>query len=463
MVIKKAVLILILQIVYGCAFYGPVYKKPNVNLPNNWVSNDKLTKNSNINLPMLKWWQKFEDEQLAELIEKAVINNNDIQSAVGKVINAKGELLQIQSKILPPIDALFLGTTNSISAFMYQPGYNMGFLPTYALNLFQYIRSNEWARANLDEAKAAKDAVMLTVISQTAAGYFTYAGQSHLLNQQKQLVKDLQELLRLANDKYQKGLISLYTLQKYIQQYEKANAELPIIANNVVLSRNALKVLLNENPGDIYLKNNFMSLKSSDIIPSNLPSQVLRNRPDVRGAEQKLIAANANVGIVTSTFFPSITLTSIAASGTKQLSRLFANETSYFHYLERFTMPMLAPEYPGKYKSATGLRYAAYRNYVQTIRIAFKSVDDDLSAHQQYYNNLVAQNRNFTSSAKAYKLAKDSYREGLYSYPTLLVNKINMDNAAISLTKSKIAQLITIVQLYQDLGGGYAYKYKNKA
>ena len=126
-------------------------------------------------------------------------------------------------------------------------------------------------------------------------------------------------------------------------------------------------------------------------------------------------------------------------------------------------MPILAPEFNGRYKSAMGLRYAAYRNYIQTVRIAFKSVDDDLSMHQKYSTSLVAQRLNFSSSQKAYRLADLSYKKGLYSYPTLLVNKINMDNAGIVLTKTKLAQLNTIVQLYQDLGGGYAYQCRDKS
>lgn len=444
----------------GCATYGPTYKKPKVNELKKWKSSDELSKVGTVELPMLAWWQRFEDRQLDRLIDKAVANNNNIQSAVGNIMDAQGELLQVQFSILPSVNAMIIGSTNSTAAHLMQLGYSSGFIPDYALNLFKYIRSSEWAKAKARAADAAKDAVKLTVISQTAAGYFTYLGQSHLLEQQEQLVKDLKMLLFLSKKQYTQGLISLYTLQQYIQQYEQANAVLPIVTNNVVLSRNALKVLLNENPGDVAIGSEFMKLKSDGIIPTNLPSQVLKNRPDVREAEQKLIAATANIGVVTSTFFPTITITGIGASGTKELARLFAQNTDYWHYLLQFTEPLLAPEYPGRYKSAQGLRYTAYRDYIQTIRLAFKSVDDDLSAHKQFYASFVAEGRNFSSSDKAFNLAEDSYNKGLYSYPTLLINKIRMDNAAINLTKSKIAQLTTIVKLYQDLGGGYAYNCK---
>ncbi|MDF1678683.1 MAG: efflux transporter outer membrane subunit [Legionellaceae bacterium] len=456
------VAVMFLPILSGCALYGPKYKKPHINTPETWHSTDSLSKAGDVRLPTLPWWQQFNDKQLTSLIHQAVQNNNDIQVAVGHILDAQGQLMQVQYSIIPSTNALLFGYANS-KLFIYNPGYNMGVLPNYAINLFQYLRSSEKAKAEVLAAASTRDTVALSVISQTAAGYFAYSGQSHLLKQQKQLVADLKELLYLSKKQYTQGLISLYTLQSYEQQYEQANAALPIVANNVVLSRNALKLLLNENPGEVGIGSQFMRLKSDGMIPTNVPSQVLRNRPDVRGAEQKLIAANAEVGVVTSTFFPTISLTNLGGTATKELARLFAEGTDFWSSLSLTTMPLLAPEYPGQMKSAKGLRYAAYRDYIQVVRAAFKSVDDDLSAHQQYYTSFVEQGRNFSSSEKAYNLAQDSYREGLYSYPTLLVNKINMDVAAIELTKSKIAQLTTIVKLYEDLGAGYAYQCKSKA
>lgn len=452
----------LLPILLGCAVYGPRYKKPQINLPDKWKSIDTLSKIKTVDLPTMAWWQKFGDKQLTELIDKAIKNNNDLQAAVGNVINAQGELMQVQYSILPSLSALLLGSANA-RLYIFNPGFSSGFLPTYAINLFQYIRSSERAKADVGVAIAARDTVALSVISQTVAGYFIYLGQSHLLHQERQLVADLKELLLLSEKRYKQGLISLYALQQYEQQYEKAKAEVPIVANNVVVARNALKLLLNENPGEVGIGSKFMDLKSDGIIPANLPSQVLKNRPDVRGAEQKLIAATAKVGVVTSTFFPTISLTGVAGSVSQELGRLFSSGTDYWHYFSLVTLPALAPEYPGQYKSAQGKRYTAYREYIQTVRAAFKSVDDDLSAHQQYYASLVSEGKKFSSSKKAFNLAGRSYEKGLYSYPRLLINKVTMDHAAIDLTKSKIAQLNTIVQLYQDLGAGYAYQCKATA
>jgi len=441
----------------GCALYGPTYKKPEIKTPEQWNSSDNLSNIENINLPAMEWWKQFNDIQLTSLINQAMEHNNNIQVALGRVLDAQGELMQVQYSIIPSVNALILGYA-STKINIFDPGFSSGVLPTYALNLFQYLRSSERAKAKAFSEAAVRDTVALTVISETAAGYFAYSGHTYLLSQEQRLVADLKALLYLSKKQYTEGLISLYTLQQYEQDYDKAKAELPIVQNNVVLSRNALKLLLNENPGEVGIGSRFMSLNSHALVPANLPSQVLKNRPDVRAAEQKLVATNAEVGVVTSTFFPTISLTSIGGSVAEGLTRLFSGGHDYWNSLTLFGMPLLAPEYAGQYKSAKGLRYAAYREYIQVVRAAFKSVDDDLSAHQEYYSSFIAQAHNFASSQKALGLATNSYHQGLYSYPTLLINKINMDRAAIDLTKSKIAQLTTIVRLYQDLGAGYAYQ-----
>lgn len=447
----------VVYLLFGCALYGPLYKKPSVLTPEQWKSHDSLSTISAANLPTMRWWKRFDTPQLSELITTAVNNNNDIQVAIGNAIAAQGELMKIKMSIIPSANALMLGYS-TVSGDLILSGYNSGFVPQYLFNLFEYARSVEWANATAEAACAAKDAVMLAIISQTAAGYFTYLGQAHLLALQKQLVNDLKELLALSRIQYEKGLISLYTLQQYEQQYDIANANLPIIAQNVVVARNALKLLMNQNPGDIPIQYSFMKLKSKGIIPVNLPSQVLRNRPDVRQAEQQLIAANADIGRVTSVFFPTLSFTGMGASNAQAVHSLFSGGSDYWHNQFLIYAPLLAPEVPGLLKKTRGLRYAALRNYVQVIRSAFKSVDNDLSAHDLFYESLMAQEKNFASSKRALNLATHSYDNGLYSYPTWLMNRINLDNAAISLTKAKLAQLITIVQLYEDLGGGYAYQ-----
>jgi outer membrane protein, multidrug efflux system len=451
--IKQIVILILTLAITGCGLYGPTYSKPEISTPKKFHSRDYLSEDSNANLPLTAWWKNFNDPQLNYLIESALKNNNNIQVAIGNIEAAKGQLQQVQYMWIPTMN-LGASYTNA-PAYLTPIGYVAGLLPTYALNIFQLIRSIEYAKANLEAVRAAKDVVRLSVITQTVGGYFTLLGQDYLLRLQQQLVADLHELLRLAKLQYQKGLISLYSLQQYEQQYEKAKSQIPILQNNIVSAQNTLRLLLNQNPGDIKRGIAFMNLKSNGIIPASLPSRVLRNRPDVQQAEQQLIAANANIGVAIATFFPTIALTNNVGSAAPQLNGLFSSSTDFWNKQILATMPILSFGTYGQIKQAKGLYYAAYYNYVQTVRNAFAAVDTDLSAHEQYYKSLMSQIKFYDSSKVAYKLATKSYHKGLYSLPTLLNNKVTMDNALISVANSKITQLNTIIQLYQDLAGGY--------
>lgn len=446
-------------VVSSCALLGPSYDKPNTNDPASFQSRDYLAATESANLPTMAWWKSFNDPVLNQLIESALKNNNNIQAAIGNITAAEGQLRAVQFAWIPTGSAAAQYSSKSFIG----EGYSFTGTPSYSLNVFQQIKSQEYAKANLQAVRAAKDTVRLSVISQTVTGYFSLLGQDYQLKLQKQLVKDLGDLLALSKSEYENGLISLYTLQQYQQNYDSAKAQLPVIENNIVASQNALRVLLNENPGNVVRGKSFMSINSYGVIPANLPSQVLRNRPDVRQSEQQLIAANANIGVATSMFFPTISLTGQGGTAAAALSGLFGANTDFWVNTASVAMPILNFSIYGQIEQAKGQYYAAYYNYLQTVRSAFAAVDNDLSAHQQLTTSMNTQIDAYKSSQLAYNLAESSFTEGLYSKPTLLQNAVTMDNAAIVVQQSKLQQLGTIVQLYQDLGGGYGYENNESA
>lgn len=438
----------------GCGLFGPSYSKPNTDDPKSFPSRDILATTESANLPMLSWWKSFNDPQLNQLIESALRNNNNIQAAIGNIVAAQGQLRSVQFAWIPTATA---NAAYSSKSFIGE-GYNFAGTPSYSLNIFQQIRSQEYAEANYQAVRAAKDTVRLSVISQTATGYFTLLGQDYQLQLQKQLVNDLKALLDFAKIEYKAGYFSLYTVQSYQQQYDTALVQVPIIENNIVASQNALRVLLNQNPGDIKRGLKFNELNSYGVIPANIPSTVLRNRPDVRQSEQQLVAANANIGVATSTFFPSISLTgTTGGTAASSLSGLFQPGSDYWVQAAGVAMPILNFGIYGQIQAAKGQYYAAYYNYLNTVRSAFAAVDNDLSAHQQLTTSLKIQIEGYDSSKLAYRLAESSFTQGLYSKPQLLQNAVTMDQLAIAVQQSKLQQLGTIVQLYQDLGGGYGY------
>lgn len=478
MQIKQLVISLLVGGMTGCAIYGPTYEKPKMDVDQGWVSKDKLANiESGIDLSNDAWWGKFNDKELNGLIESALANNNNIQMAIGNIVQAQGYLQQIKMNWIPTINAqATYSSSQLVGANVISPsatstgsiaaaasnGYAVGLVPSYMLNIFQQIRMQEAAKAGLMVSIYTKNAMRITIIGQVAGGYFTLVAQDYQLQQQKQLVEDIGKQLELAKAQYKLGYISLLTLQNTEQQYYTAKAQIPVIENNVVQSKNALRVLTNQNPGNINRDDDFMSIKVDGVIPVGLPSDVLKSRPDVKQAEEQLKQANANIGVATSNFFPSISLTSPIGTSANDLSKLFSAGTDFWQNQIQATMPILNLSLYGQIKGAKGAYYNAYYNYINTVKTAFQQVDNSLSGHEQLTNSYSAQELQYKSTMLGYDLGNQRYKDGADSYSTMLNYKITMDKAAITLSSIKLQQLQSIVTLYQNLAGGYNVKNTDK-
>ncbi|MCE2705709.1 MAG: efflux transporter outer membrane subunit [Proteobacteria bacterium] len=475
---KQISLLLLVGVISGCALYGPSYNKPDASAPRNWSSKDSLAKvESGVSLPDTAWWSSFNDQELDHLIIDALANNNNIQQAIGNIIQAQGLLEQVKMSWIPTISGQVGYTStqaldtapntpstslSSGSANAAPVGYSAGLIPGYSLNIFQQIRNQDAYTANLAAMQYAKNATRLSIISQVASSYFTLLGQDYQLSLQKSLTADTLKQLELGKDQYKKGYISLLTLQTYQQQYYNAVAQIPIVQNNIVQTENALQVLLNKNPGYVKRGNRFINIKIDGIIPSDLPSSVLKNRPDIMQAEEQLKQANANIGVATSSYFPNINLVGGLGSSSSSLSSLFSAGTNFWQQQLSVTMPFLNLSYLGTIKGAKGAYYTAYYNYILTVKTAFSQVDGGLSQHQKLTDSYLLKKQQYDSAKLAYIIGDQRYKEGADSYVTALNYKVTMDNAAITLTSSKLQQLQSIVTLYQYLAGGYNFNNTEK-
>ncbi len=452
----------------GCGLWGPNYAKPTVDTPESWSSADNLSASEmNASLPDTAWWEKFNDKSLNSLMAQALKNNLSVQQSIGSIIQAQGYLEQIQMGWVPTLGLSPGYSTSgtfgngglsggaSSATVGNNVGYNVGLVPTYTLNIFQQLRTQEAAKAQLYAAQATKDAMRLTILSQVSGSYFTLSELNYQLELQESLVADTGKLYELAGSQYKEGYISLLSLQTYQQNYQTAKAQIPVIKNNIVSTQNALQVLINRNPGPIMLGSNFNNIAMDGIIPANIPSTVLKQRPDVVSSEQQLIAANADIGIATSVFFPTISLTGGLGTATSSLDGLFNDTNDFWKFSSTATFPLVNLAAFGAIKSAKGAYYTAYYNYIYTIRNAFSQVDSGLSAHERITASYNEQAKVYDSAKVAYGLSVDNFNKGLYSKLDELNSKVTMDSAAITLASLKLQQLQTIVNLYQYLAGGY--------
>ncbi len=469
--IYQWILLSFVLLLTSCALYGPSYSKPVIDVDSKWVSKDKIAEvESGVDLSNVAWWGKFNDAQLNGLIESALNNNLNIEMAIGNILQAKGILEQVQMLWVPNVGGQFsynsnqqVGAVNnnltnanpSLISGTGVNGYSTGFVPNYSVNIFSQLRSQEAAKAGLMAAQYTKDAVRLTVISQVVGGYFTLIGQDYQLKIQQELVKDLKQQYDIGLGQYKLGYISLLALQTIEQSYYSAKATIPIIKNNIVQSKNALRVLTNQNPGDITRTADFMNITVDGIIPVGLPSDVLKQRPDIMQAEEQLKQANANIGVATSSFFPTVSLTGLLGSASPGLNGLFGANTDFWQNQIQATMPFLNLSILGQIKGAKGVYYNAYYNYINVVRTAFSQVDNGLSAHQQLTKSYNIQNMQYKSTKLGFELGNQRYLEGMDSYSVMLQYKITMDNGALALINIKQQQLKSIVNLYQSVAGGY--------
>ena len=451
----------------GCGLWGPNYAKPTVDTPSSWASSDNLSVSEmSANLPDTAWWEKFNDPKLNSLMTQALKNNLSVQQSIGNILQAQGYLEQIEMGWVPSIGVSptystsgafngSVGGTASVATVGSNTGYGLGLVPNYTVNIFQQLRTQEAAKAQLLAAQATKDAMRLTILGQVAGSYFTLSELNYQLDLQKALVADTGKLYELAQNQYKEGFISLLALQTYEQNYQGAKAQIPVIQNNIVSTQNALEVLINRNPGPIMLGSNFNDIVMSGIIPANIPSTVLKQRPDVVSSEQQLIAANADIGVATSTFFPTISLTGSVGGASSDLGSLFNDTSDFWKFSGSANFPLVDFAAFGTIKSAKGAYYTAYYNYIYTIRNAFAQVDSGLSAHEKITDSYNEQLKVYNSTKVAYNLSVDSFNKGLYSELDELNSKVTMEGSAITLASLKLQQLQTIVNLYQYLAGGY--------
>lgn len=460
------------SIITGCGLLGPTYKEPTLNMPTNWSSKDTLTISESQNLAELAWWKKFNDPQLNALIESAFLNNNNLQVAMGNMLQAQAALRQVSMSWVPMIG---LGGTE-FAGQVFNPGFTnnsavplgslplnntnfngngYGVLPTYTLNVFQLIKQNEIAKLNIALQQQSINAVRLGIITQVANSYFTLLGLQRQYELQQQILTDALEMHKYSEIQYRHGKSSDLNLLGLDQYIAGLKANLPMIKSDITQAQNALQVLTNNNPAKIKLNNNFANITTDNIVPVNLPSAVLKNRPDVISAEYQLQLNNADIGAVTSAFFPTISLTGGLGQGSVSISSLFDGGGDFWMGQLAATMPLLNLGLYAQVDKAKAGYYSAYYNYVQTVRNAFAQVDNGLVNHDSLTQNLREQQSAIDKAQAIYAMAQKQLKQGAIAYSDSIGFKLNVDYGLAKQNQIKIQQLNSLVNLYQALGGGY--------
>ncbi|HAT8859186.1 TPA: TolC family protein [Legionella pneumophila] len=455
--LRPVKIILLSVFLVGC--YSEPYHRPHVEVINKWSVKDKNVKNiDSKNIPYIAWWRDFKDPVLNQLIERGLISNTSLGMSRGSIEAAEGELKKIRYQWVPTLDLMTGYSRNPATGF---PGVLIVFIPNYTINIINQIREQKRAKYTLAQVKAEDDALKLTIISQIAASYFTYLAEIERKEFLQTLANDLTQLAKVASKVYQGGLSSEIEQEELYSQVNLIQGELEVTERNIVISRNALRYLLNQNPGEIKTVKKLLQLKNHNLIPGSLPLTVLENRPDMQVAENRLRASHEGIGVAESNLLPTIQLDYIGGLAAGDSRYALPKKTVKFND-QLLKAPIIDMPVLGAVAKAKGVNKVSYYNYIDTLQKALRDTTNALSENERLTNKLKQTASAQKHLAKAYNLNDRLYQTGIQSYIETLNSKISLDKINISLNQDKLQELLSIVRLYQELAGGYRAKLESE-
>jgi outer membrane protein, multidrug efflux system len=452
----------------GCTV-GPNYKRPQVAVPETFRAPEPLPESQAASLADLKWFEVFRDPQLQSLIRTALAHNYDLRDAVTRVEEARANLGITRSNQFPQASAsgdLQVtrlsrdGATPLPASFLPDQNRNWGEaglnLLSFQVDLWgQLRRATEAARANLLSADWNRKTVISTVVSQVATDYFQLLELDSELEISQRTLETRESSLGLTRDRQSHGIATLLDVRQAEQLVYTASESIPQLEQQIEQTEDQVSLLLGNNPGGIE-RRRFNDESVPPEVPAGLPSALLERRPDIRAAEQSLIAANANIGVAKAAFFPQIGLSGSLGGQSSTLASLFSGPNDAWSFIPQITQPIFTA---GRLKSNLRLTQAqreeAQVQYEKSIRTAFQEVSDALIAHQRTRESRIEQEKLVAALQDRKRLAYARYQGGVDTQLNALDADRDLLSAELTLAQIRYAELVSVVQLYNALGGGW--------
>jgi len=406
----------------------------------------------------LPWQQFFADARLRTLIDRALANNRDLRVAVLNIAQARAQYDIRNADRFPTIGAQLTGSrtpgANGGSTTVYTAGLAFS---AWEIDFFGRIASlSEAALAQYFGTEEGRKAAQITLVSSVAKAWLNLAADEELLALTQQTLATREESLRLTRLRFENGASSEIDFRLAQSLYETARATLAQLQRQRAADINLLAFLVGEPVGPDYMVGMTTANLTLPDVPAGLPSEVLVRRPDVRQAEQQLIAANANIGAARAAFFPRISLTAGIGTASGDLSGLFKGGSWGFTVAPTLLQPIFdAGRNRAGLASAEVSRDIAVAQYERAIQQAFRDVADALAGRATFTDQVEAQARVVEAESVRYRLARLRYENGIASYLDLLDAQRSLFTAEQALVQARLARLQNQVQLYRSLGGGW--------
>ena len=460
---KKVALLSVLILCSGCAV-GPNYKRPAVSVPGTYrgLTPEEAAKTQSASIGDQKWWDIFQDEQLRSLIRTALQQNYDVRIAASRVLAARAQLGIVRSDQFPNVAAgAAIGDARTArSAFLPAFERSTGQLNVSAaweLDFWgRYRRATEAARANLLASEWARQEVLATLVANMSRAYFQLRALDRELEISKRTLTSRQESLRLTRILADRGSTSMLDVRQAEQLVFTAAAEIPALEQEIEQQENLISILLGKNPADVARGQKLTEQAQPPEVPPGLTSSLLERRPDIREAEQQLVAANAQIGVARAAYFPQISLSGSGGFQSAALTSLFSGPAGTWNFGASLTQPIFtAGRIRSNVRFAQAQQQTALLFYQQTIQGAFRGVSDALIAYRKSREFRAQEELLFQSAQDSARLSHMRYTGGVTGYLEVLTNETNAFSAELGLVQAQLNELLALVQLYEALGGGW--------
>lgn len=461
---RKNIFFLFLLIVCsGCAV-GPNYKKPAVAVPPEYrgAAAEQAGKSDAVSFGDQKWWDAFQDEVLRDLIQTALKQNYDVRIAAVRILEARAQLGIVRADQLPSVTAgasslnqrsaqsarlpSFETTTNQVNLSL-----------AWELDFWgKFRRATESARASLLAQEWARRQVISSLVSDVASAYFQLRELDLELEISRQTLATRKDSLRLTQVLADHGATSMLDVRQAEQLVFTAAASIPDLEQRIEQQENFISTLLGNNPQAVTRGRKLVDQPHPLEVPAGLPSTLLERRPDIRQAEQQLIAANAQIGVAKADFFPQITLTGTGGYQSSALTGLFTGPAGLWTFGGSAVQPVFEG---GRIRNRVRLAQAQTEEatlfYQRTVQQAFRDVSDSLVGYRRSQEFRVQQEQLTHSAEEATKLSNMRYKGGATSYLEVLDSDTRYFSAQLTLAQAQLRELESLVQIYRSLGGGW--------
>jgi multidrug efflux system outer membrane protein len=457
---QKSLLIALLATVSACQV-GPNYVKPDLNVADNYHAKD--IKNYTTDKITEKWWNVFHDSLLNELIEDAVKNNKDIVIATANIERAKALRKVSAADLLPSVSAGAGASkykySDKVSPLGEVNTYDASLDASWELDIFGKKRRNiEAFSARLKAAEETKNAVMLSIMAEVAQNYFEVRGLQKRIDVARRNIGLLKDLEKIAKAQYKSGIVTEFDVARAQGEHESFEAKIPNMEAEMQAGIYRISFLTGKEP-EYYLEKMLSKAEiptPPDLVPIGLRSEILRRRPDIIVAEQKLAAATADIGVATADLFPSISLTGAVGTSARLFGDLFTGGSGAYSLAGAVNWSVFNNgAVRANIDAAKATSKASLADYEKTVLSALSEVETSLLRYGSEWQTFKQLNLAEKTRRDGFKIAKLRYESGQENFLVMLDAERSLITTQDEETQSETRILVNLTQLYKALGGGW--------